>query len=371
MATKKILYVGVDVDDKSFHGAGLCLSTGETFQFKCRPTAGALVQRLYKMRENGFEIKVCYESTYIGYTLYHSLKKADIYCEIIASSLIPSQSGKQVKTDRLDSIKLAEYFGKGLLTSVHIPTPEDEKVRDLIRSRNFLVSLQKDLKKHILSLCRRNDINYRQETNKKSYWSDTHIKWLNTRTKKLKNSTLRFNFELLLSQYDIANGSIETATVEIEKISETPKYKRAKNALNCFRGLDTLSSMTLITEIGDIRRFKHPTKLSSYAGFDIREYSSGGKAKRYNITKMGNKRIRTVSVESCQFAAKPKLISKRLKNKRKGQSAKVIAVADRCMNRLHKKSTKMMYAGKNTNVTKVACARELLSFIWEVLYLVA
>ncbi len=58
--------------------------------------------------------------------------------------------------------------------------------------------------------------------------------------------------------------------------------------------------MTLITEIGNIRRFKHPNKLTSYCGLDVAEYSSGGKEKKFGITKMGNRQIRTAAIESCQ-----------------------------------------------------------------------
>ena len=63
--------------------------------------------------------------------------------------------------------------------------------------------------------------------------------------------------------------------------------------------------MTVITEIQDIRRFPHPKKLVSYLGFDIAEYSSGGKEKKYGITKMGNSRVRKRPVESCQKCHMP------------------------------------------------------------------
>ncbi len=330
-----------------------------------------LIKKLHYLREKGFTIKVCYEATYIGYTLYRALSKSSIDCKIIAPSLIPELSGKKVKTDRLDALKLAEFFGKGLLTTIYVPSEEDEMVRDFIRSRNFMVEQRKHLKTHILSLCRRYEINYRVETTGKSYWCNSHLTWLKSRVRKLEDLVLQQNFDILLSQYDLMTSDIDSADAAIEKMSEKPKYKVAKNALNCFRGLSTLTSMTMITEIGDIRRFKHPKMLTSFVGFDIREYSSGGKSRRYGITKMGNKHIRTASVEACQFASKPISISKRLKNTRRGQSQKVVSVADKCMVRLNKKSSKMLSAGKHTNVTKVACARELLNFVWEVLYLVA
>ncbi|NOT77836.1 MAG: IS110 family transposase [Bacteriovoracaceae bacterium] len=55
-----------------------------------------------------------------------------------------------------------------------------------------------------------------------------------------------------------------------------------------------MTAMTLITEIGDIKRFKHPKQLTSYCGLDIAEYSSGGKRKKIwnnKDGKLSNKNI--------------------------------------------------------------------------------
>lgn len=182
---------------------------------------------------------------------------------------------------------------------------------------------------------------------------------------------LRTNFELLLHQYEKLNEVIAQYDREIEKLSETDKYKRKKDVLSCFRGVSTLTAMTFITEIGDVRRFKHPKQLTSYCGLDISEYSSGGKEKKFGITKMGNRQIRTAAIESCQRADRTFVISKRLKAHRKGQDIKFIEIADRCANRLKKKSSNLLNAGKERNKVKVACARELLGFVWEALQVAA
>ena len=99
--------------------------------------------------------------------------------------------------------------------------------------------------------------------------------------------------------------------------------------------------------------------------------SSGGRERKKGITKTGNKRIRTVLTEACQTAARASILSKRLKQSRAGQPQEIIDVADRCMSRLRKKATRMLYAGKHTNKVKTACAREMLGFVWEVMRLAA
>ena len=127
--------------------------------------------------------------------------------------------------------------------------------------------------------------------------------------------------------------------------------------------------MLLILEIGDPKRFPHPKKLVSFAGLDIAEYSSGGREFRFGMTKMGNKHIRRILTESVQSAARPAILSAGVKKRRTGIELKYTEVADRCMKRLSKKSSRLLHRGKPANKVKAACARELLCFVWESLNL--
>ena len=371
MSSNNIVYVGIDVDDTAFHGAGIVRETGELFEFKCKPDHGVLRKKLNELFGDRYTIHLCYEACYLGYSLCRFLRKAGIHCEIIAPSLIPVKAGTRVKTDRLDAIKLAEYYAKGLLTSIYVPDETDEEVRDILRSRNFLVKQRKMLKTHILSACKRYDIKFHEETGLKTNWTDNHIAWLKKRIKTLQRPICQLDIEMLLAQYTGLSESIDKLDMTISQISESSRYKKTKDALSTFRGIDTLSAMTIISEIGDIRRFAHPRQLTSYVGLDVAEYSSGGKERKRGITKTGNKHVRTTLTESCQTAPKPLILSKRIKQSRAGQPQAVIDIADRCMNRLHKKATRMLYAGKHKNKIKTACAREMLGFIWEAMKLVA
>lgn len=147
---------------------------------------------------------------------------------------------------------------------------------------------------------------------------------------------LRITFDLLIFQLQKLDECIKSFDEKILELSDTDKYKKKRDSLNCFRGISTLSAMILITEIGDIKRFRHPKQLTSYAGLDVTEYSSGGKERKFGITKMGNKRIRTVAIESCQVVHKANILSRRIKEQRQNQDLKIIDVADRCATRLRK-----------------------------------
>ena len=367
---RKVLHVGLDVDDKSFHIGAFCKETGEMFEMTSKPNIGSLMRKLEKLTNKEFELKLCYEATYVGYSLCRDLNKNGYKTEIIAPSMIPEISSNRVKTDRLDANKLAQYYSNDLLTPIHIPDEQEEIDRGLIRSRKFLVDQRKILRRHILSTCRLNGLHYKLATGAKHHWSKTHETWLIDQVNKL-DSLVKLQLEILVRQLETFGESISQYEREIEKISEEDRYKNKKDALSCFRGISTLSAMTLITEIGDIKRFKHPKQLTSYCGLDVAEYSSGGKEKKFGITKMGNKRIRTTAIEACQRLDRIKPLSKRLKAHRDGQDVKVIDIADRCTKRMEKKSSNLLDRGKNRNKVKVACAREFLGFIWETLNHVA
>ena len=105
---------------------------------------------------------ICHEASYIGFSIQRSLSKRGYDCKITAPSLIPQQPGARQKTDRIDSIKLAKFYAKGLLTFIYIPDEEDEAVRDMLRSRRFLTIQQTKVKNHILAKCRRLGCNYKE-----------------------------------------------------------------------------------------------------------------------------------------------------------------------------------------------------------------
>ena len=362
---KNVLHVGIDVDDKAFHAAGFCFKTGEMLEFACKPTNGALIKKMRKWEELGFSLKSCYEATYLGYSLHHFLISKGINNSIIAASLIPDLPGKRKKTDRIDAKKLASYFASDLLTEIYIPNHKEEVIRDLIRSRHYSVKRLTGFRQHFLSIMRRHGFNYKQEEQAKSHWTTRHLDWINKKIKTMEPEA-KINFELLLNQQKILSNTIDDYNEKILEIAQLEKYKEKTEALCCFKGIDTLSAMSLIVEIGDIKRFPSPRKLTSYVGMDIEEYSSGGKENKFSITKMGNPRIRTIAVEACQLTRTLKA-SRRLINARKGQDKKIVAIAEKCTRRLRKRTYNLMDRSKHTNNIKIACAREFLAFIWEVL----
>jgi transposase len=364
-----LLFVGLDVDDTAFHATIIAQDTGETWYFKCRPNSTKLIERLLKIHGNSEDFRICYESTSLGFSLCRKLREQDFNCDVIASSLIPEFAGKKVKTDRCDSQKLAQFYMKDLLTIVHVPNEEDESERDLVRSRTLIKDQIVATKNRIQSILRKTGLNFRQDTGKQMLWTIEYKKWLKRKIKEMKLTALKQNLILLTSSLDNLEDSLKAYNSEIDSLAISEKYSTKVKALTAYRGIQVLTAMKIITEIGDIKRFSHPKKLVSYLGLDIREFSSGGKEKKYGITKMGNTVVRTALVEANQKSSTKPAVNHAIKTRRKNVPIDHLRVADKCMNRLFIKSNNLLRREKNKNKVKVACAREMVGFIWESLHL--
>ena len=151
--------------------------TGEVLSFQCRPTLKGLIGQLDNVRKHfgGIELKLCYEASYVGFSLQRDLAERGYPCEVVSPSSIPRRAGKSVKTDRIDAAELAEYYANGLLSVVAEPDAEVEQDRDLLRSRQRLIQQQGDLRRHIQSLLRRNGLHYKAECASKTHWRTHHL----------------------------------------------------------------------------------------------------------------------------------------------------------------------------------------------------
>jgi transposase len=159
-------------------------------------------------------------------------------------------------------------------------------------------------------------------------------------------------------------GRLENLDKEVELLADSQEYKEVVGLLRCFHGIDTLTAVTIITEIFDFGRFESPRHLMSYLGLTPSEDSSGDKQKKGSITKAGNKHIRRLLNETSWHYRYRYLPSKALKKRRKGQPRWAVEIADAAGRRLSKRHRYLVNKGKMTCKANIAVARELVGFIW-------
>jgi len=71
----------------------------------------------------------------------------------------------------------------------------------------------------------------------------------------------------------------------IEEIALSEPYAQKVQKLRCLKGIDYLTALSLVCEVGDFRRFAHAETFMAFLGLIHREWSSGEKRKQGGITK--------------------------------------------------------------------------------------
>ena len=359
------VYIGMDVHKESFTLCCFALGETEPGYVQTIPSDHILVvkyvNRMRKLYGEGTEFICGYEAGCLGYTLYHQLKDCGLECVILAPTTMMEQKGKKrVKTDKRDAKKIAKCLAYHTYSPVHIPTEEDDQVKEFIRMRDDIKANLKRTKQQIISFCLRHGLVYTQT---RTTWTQAHLKWL--RDQKLDGLYQEALDEYILQLTQLME-KVERLDKRIEDLSNRETYKEAVDHMTCFIGIKRPTALAVIAEVGDFRRFATACQFSSYLGLTPGEDSSGDGQKRLSITKAGNTHVRRLLVEAAQSYGRGKAgyKSKGLKDRQQGNPPRVIAYADRANERLRRKYYSMLFRGKRANVAKTALARELACFIW-------
>jgi transposase len=141
----------------------------------------------------------------------------------------------------------------------------------------------------------------------------------------------------------------------------------AVHALMCFRGFDLIAASLLVAEINDVRRFAHPRGLMTYLGLVPHEHSTGDTRRLGAITKAGNAQARWLLIEAVQHASLPPKVSAHLARRQEEQPEVYRRIGWKMQNRLYKRHWHLTNRRLLPAKVKVALARELCGFVWDLL----
>jgi hypothetical protein len=145
-------------------------------------------------------------------------------------------------------------------------------------------------------------------------------------------------------------------------------YRGPVGWLRCFRGIDTVTAVSLVAELHDPRRFHSARALMAYLGLVPSEHSSGESERRGAITKAGNCHVRRLLVEAAWHHRYKPRVTGPLRRRREGQPTWVLTLADRAQERLYRRHLRMIARGKPGPKVITAMARELVGYLWAVLH---
>jgi len=237
----------------------------------------------------------------------------------------------RVKTDVIDARTLAHLLRADLIPAAYVPPPAVRELRELLRYRLDLVKQRTALKNRVHALLGKEGL--------LSPFTDLFGRrgrqWLAALP---LSQAKRQRLDGFLRVLDCLTSEIHETELAIrQKAVADP----AAQLLVTIPGVGALSALTILAEIGDIRRFPDALHLVSYAGLAPRVCSSGGKTRLGHITKQGPGALRWVLIEATHIAVrKPGRLQDTYRRLRRG---------------------------KNAAVATTACARQLLTAIYHML----
>jgi transposase len=357
---KTVHYLGLDVHKETIAVSIAPQNTTEVRRYGIiGGTLEAVDKLLKKLATENVELRVAYEAGPCGFVLCRHLRSKGFVCAVVAPSLIPKKASDRVKTDRRDADQLARLFRAGELTPIHVPDQEDEAVRDLVRARFAAMTDQRQARNRLKGFLLRLGFRYTG----KSSWNDAHKRYLAKLV--MPQPAQQIAFQEYIHAIDDATKRLERLTGAMEDALPGWKWEPVVRALMSLRGVQVLTAMTLVAEVGDFSRFDDPRSLMHFFGLTPSEHSSSNKRVQGGITKAGNAHCRRVLVEAAwHYRLQPK-VSEAIQQRQEHQSKEVRIIAWTAQQRLHKRF-KQLSAKKKSVIAATAIARELAGFVWAI-----
>ncbi len=249
------------------------------------------------------QILSCYEAGRDGFWLHHALKNYGIENLIVdSSSLEVNRRKRRAKTDRIDARKLLSmlirYHGgeEKLWSVVRVPTVEEEDAMQLHRE---LGSLKKERNMHgnrIGSFLISQGIQIKNPSSKNFLKQLESLRTWDGQVLPvdLKARVVREYERLRMVEDQI--GALKKEREQRLKSEDSISLQQVAR-LRSLRGIGPESSWVFVMEFFGWRNFRNRREVGALAGLTPTPFGSGNIYREQGISKAGNWRVRTMSVE--------------------------------------------------------------------------
>jgi transposase len=242
-----------------------------------------------------------------------------------------------------------------------MPEPEDEAMRDFLRSRDQVRRAQHRARQQLKMFLLRHNFRYAGTTS----WTPAHLRYL--ARIKMPFPAQQFALQELMDAISQAGARLERYETELTRQVTAWRWEPVVRALMSLRGMGLLNAATLVAELGDLSRFTRPQELMSYLGLVPSEHSTGHERQQGAITKMGNGYARRALVEAAHHYRAPARRTPHLQKRQEGLPKGVTDAAWEAQRRLHHRYKQLSGPGrKKAPVVITALARELSGFVWAI-----
>ena len=247
----------------------------------------------------GQRVAFAYEAGPTGFGLHDELVNQAYTCLVVAPSKVPRAPDERVKTNRLDSRKLAENLRGGQLKSIHVPTQVYRDLRHLVQLRDTHVRQLSASKLRIKALLLYEGIPFPDPGER---WSARAMRELQTLP---CSETVRFKLDDLLDTLHFHFHAASRATKQIRQYClRDLELQESVDLLLSLPGIGWIVASHLVARLGDPRQITNGKQIAGFLGIVSTEHSTGDKENRGEITRSGDSRLRNKLIQSAWTAIK-------------------------------------------------------------------
>jgi transposase len=276
-------YIGVDLHKTNFV---VCfLAADETTRTETYPLTKPGIARFTAQLEPADEVAV--EVTANIYYFYDQVKRHVSRVVLVNTYRFAVIAKSKKKTDKADAAALARFLKLDYLPSVPVPSERVRQLRHLLQARETLVGMRTKLKNMGHGALTRNGI----ALSRSAFASRLSRVRLEKRDDLAPADTLILR--AALRQIEELDREVEALGAEIVRVG---KGLAGVQRLLQIHGMNLLSAIALLAEIGDIALFENSKQLTAYAGLATATRQSNETTRHGGLTKRGRKRLRTVAI---------------------------------------------------------------------------
>ena len=288
------IYVGIDVHKKSWQVSVY----GEYNEFKTftQPPSSKSLSKFLEKTFPGANYHAAYEAGFCGFGIYRELNSLGIETIVVNAADVPTtDKEKHQKSDSMDSRKIAKSLRAKQLDSIYVPSDETLEDRSVLRYRNKLIAEQTRCKNRIKSFLYFHNITIPLKYDNPN-WSNAFITWL------LEKSSQYWALEMMIIKLKQVKESLKIINKKLLEISRKDTYHTRFNLIKSIPGFGDLSSIHILLELDNIKRFSNSDQLASFVGLTPSRHSSGEKERTGPMTYRGNNHIKKYLIEASWVA---------------------------------------------------------------------
>jgi transposase len=194
------------------------------------------------------------------------------------------------KTDRLDAQILAEFLAAGELPESWRPTPRVRQHRTLARQLDQQRRRTSGLK------CRLRNLLARYNADRPNLFTAAGLEHL---AKVSLNSADRLVSELICAELTLQKQQRRAVLRRLQEFAATAPIaeREARAVLESVPGIGPMTMETILSELGDLRRFGKQNDVVQYAGLAPGVRESAGRRRSQGITKEGSPLLRWTMIQ--------------------------------------------------------------------------